>query len=81
MQGILVGDDHDAGRTVGGRAGFSVLAAHALEEARSGVARVDLDEVGRRPARADLDVGVGTRTQHDLLPYHDVLGWHARVQV
>src|SRR5262245_13014727 len=81
VKGILVDDDHDARRTVGGVAGFAVLAAHALNEAPRGVAGVDLDEVWRRPARADLDVGEGTAAQRDLLPDRYVFGWHARIQV
>ena len=77
----LVGDDQDTRRAVGGRARFAVLPSHALKEAFPGVAGVDLEEVRRRSARANLDVTECIGAERHLLPDLDILGWHARVEV
>src|SRR5262245_65609487 len=53
---VLVGDDQEMKRPVGGGAGFAILPPNALQKALDGVAGVDLDDIRRRLAAANLDV-------------------------
>ena len=80
-EGVSVGGHHDPRGAVGGGDGLAVLSTDALEQALAGVARVDLDEIRRRLARADLDVGEGAGAERHLLPDPDGLGRHALVEV
>ena len=80
-EGISVDGHHDSRGAIGGGDGRAVLSPDALEQALAGVARIDLDEIRRRLARADLDVGEGAGAEGHLLPDPDGLGRQALVEV
>jgi len=71
----------DRQTAVGGGGGRAVLSPNALEQTLAGVARIDLDEIRRRLASADLDVGEDAGAERHLLPDPDGLGRHALVEV
>lgn len=80
-EGISVGGHHDPRGAVGGGDGRAVLSPDALEQTLARVARIDLDEIRRRLARADFDVGEDAGAERYLLPDPDGLGRHALVEV
>ena len=80
-EGLSVGGYHDPRGAVGGGGGRAVLSPNALEQTLAGVARIDLDEIRRRLASADLDVGEGAGAERHLLPDPDGLRRHALVEV
>src|SRR5262245_46964945 len=78
---VLVSDDQEMRRPVGGGAGFAILPPDALQKALQGVAGVDFEEIRRRFAGANLDVSECVGAEGHLLPDEDVLGWHPRIEV
>src|SRR5262245_15938848 len=80
-EGILVGGHHDARGAVGGGDGPAVFSSDALEQTLRGVTRIDLDEIGRRLARANLDVGEDPGVERHLLSDPDRLGRRALVEM
>jgi hypothetical protein len=80
-EGISVGGHDDTRGAFGGGDVRAVLSPDALQQTLARVARIDLDEIRRRLARADLDVGEGAGAERYLLPDPDGLGRHALVEV
>src|SRR5262245_31531995 len=78
---ISVGGHHDPRGAVGGREWPAVLSPDAPDQTLAGIARIDLDEIRGRLARADLDVREDAGAERHLLPDSDGLGRYALVEV